>query len=242
MSEPQPANDILGLDLNTLKINDDSTSDAPEVAKDDPSASAPVDATSPSAEQPPASTDPDANEDKKPREPRKKPYVNPERVKTGGAQREKLSDEQLAERMVRIREQNERIKQRRADVEQDELEFRKTQEAERAKAAKNKKVQENIDRAREQNARRKLDKIQSREWDSGKPGVKRAPDVPVAPARVPPSEGASIGIRGTARGSGGRGRGRGRGGAPPTSNANNADAAAELMTEPTTTAEAEVPG
>ena len=45
------------------------------------------------------------------------------------------------------------------DVEQDKLEFKKTQEAERAKLAKNKKVQENVDRAREQNARRKLDKV-----------------------------------------------------------------------------------
>lgn len=59
-----------------------------------------------------------------------KPYVNPERVKTGGAQRvghflysyqilfdtpqqDKLSDEALQERMARIKEQNERIKQRR---------------------------------------------------------------------------------------------------------------------------------
>lgn len=48
------------------------------------------------------------------------------------------------------------------DVEQDELEFKKTQEAERAKVAKNKKVQENVDRAREQNARRKLDKVSER--------------------------------------------------------------------------------
>lgn len=45
------------------------------------------------------------------------------------------------------------------DVEQDKLEFKKTQEADRVKVAKNKKVQENVDRAREQNARRKLDKV-----------------------------------------------------------------------------------
>lgn len=65
---------------------------------------------------------------------KKKPYVNPERVKTGGTQRvcfwnpqilvnvvahshmgkqDKLSEEELAERMARIREQNEKIKQRR---------------------------------------------------------------------------------------------------------------------------------
>lgn len=45
------------------------------------------------------------------------------------------------------------------DVERDETEFRKTQEAERAKLVKNRKIQDNIDRAREQNARRKLDKV-----------------------------------------------------------------------------------
>jgi hypothetical protein len=81
--------------------------------------------------------------------------------------------------MVRIREQNEKIKQRRLvrsprfsrkqtltipkDVEQDEAEFRKTQEAERVKLAKNKKVQEGIDRAHEQNARRKMDKVRIHE-------------------------------------------------------------------------------
>lgn len=88
MSETQPANDSLGLDLNTLNISDDTNKDAPEPTKEDsPSASPTADATSPSAEQPPSSTGPGANEEKKPREPRKKPYVNPERVKTGGTQR-----------------------------------------------------------------------------------------------------------------------------------------------------------
>ncbi|GJE97043.1 hypothetical protein PsYK624_132530 [Phanerochaete sordida] len=234
MSEPQPANDSLGLDLNTLKISDDSTGNAPEPAQDAPSASVPEDATSPSAEQPPSDAVPGANEEKKSREPRKKPYVNPERVNTGGPQREKLSEEELTERMARIREQNQKIKLRRADVEKDELEFKKQQEAERAKLARNRKVQDNVDRAREQNARRKMEKIQGREWDSGKPGVKRTPDVPVAPAYAPPTEGASIGIRGAVRGGGGRGRGRGRGAPPHMATAVDGEPAIE---EPTTSAE-----
>jgi hypothetical protein len=54
-------------------------------------------------------------------------------------------------------------------VQADEAAFRKTQELERAKLAQIRKVQENVDRTREQNAKRKMDKIQSREWDSGKP-------------------------------------------------------------------------
>jgi len=53
-------------------------------------------------------------------------------------------------------------------VQADEAAFRKTQDTERLKQAKTRKVQEHVDRTREQNARRKLDKIQSREWDSGK--------------------------------------------------------------------------
>ena len=45
------------------------------------------------------------------------------------------------------------------DVQADEEEYKKTQAAERAKLAKMKKVQENVDKAREQNARRKMDKV-----------------------------------------------------------------------------------
>jgi len=44
---------------------------------------------------------------------KKSPYINPERVNTGGLPRDKLTDEELAERMARMREQNEKIKQRR---------------------------------------------------------------------------------------------------------------------------------
>ncbi|KAI0332065.1 hypothetical protein GY45DRAFT_1321359 [Cubamyces sp. BRFM 1775] len=120
--------------------------------------------------------------------------------------------------MARIREQNEKIKQRRLDVQADEEEYKKTQAAERAKLAKMKKVQENVDKAREQNARRKMDKIQSREWDSGKPArdwkqPKKAEDETNEDGEKKPAQ--SIGIRGAIRGGGrggGRGRGRGTGG------------------------------
>ncbi|KAG6889783.1 hypothetical protein C0992_004201 [Termitomyces sp. T32_za158] len=164
---------------------------------------------------------------------KKKPYVNAERVKTGGPQRDKLSDEALAERMARMKEQNEKIKQRRLDVQADEEAFRKTQEAERVKNAHNRKVQEGVDRTREQNAKRKMDKIQSREWDSGKPAgdwkhqPKKAEnatspvaaedrsqtDVP-APVKTAASPNRDSGnwARGASRdGLRGRGRGRGRG-------------------------------
>ncbi|KAG1778667.1 hypothetical protein EV702DRAFT_967787 [Suillus placidus] len=150
---------------------------------------------------------------------KKKPYVNPERVKTGGAQREKLSEEALAERMQRIKEQNEKIKQRRIDVQADEDAFKKTQEADRVRQAYQRKVQEGVDRTREQNARRKLDKIQNREWDSGKsPGDWKQARNPApadgsaaVPSSSPPEHRGGRG-RGTGRGGPSRGRGRGRGG------------------------------
>ncbi|OJA11596.1 hypothetical protein AZE42_01959 [Rhizopogon vesiculosus] len=149
---------------------------------------------------------------------KKKPYVNPERVKTGGAQREKLSEEELATRMQRIKEQNEKIKQRRLDVQADEDAFKKTQEVDRLRQAQQRKVQEVVDRTREQNARRKMDKIQNREWDSGKPtGNSKQARKPApaegsdATANPSPSEHRGGRGRGSGRGGSSRGRGRGRG-------------------------------
>lgn len=98
----EPTKDSLGLDLESLKINDDPSSHPPEAAehtdkKDaaQPPEQPPADhAQSPStkdaAATPNESPSQDQLDDKKaaahPRE-KKKPYVNLERVKTGGAQR-----------------------------------------------------------------------------------------------------------------------------------------------------------
>ncbi|PCH38770.1 hypothetical protein WOLCODRAFT_66376 [Wolfiporia cocos MD-104 SS10] len=231
MDNSADAANSLGLDLDALEIKDDpepSGSSEPPAVEASAAPAEQSDAARPaeitqntSAEEEAKSPTSEGNAKEK-----KKPYVNPERVKTGGAQRDKLSEQELTERMARIREQNERIKQRRADVQADEDAFKKTQEADRIKAAKTKKVQENIDRTREQNARRKMEKIQGREWDSGKPTQDwkpaRRPEEGDDADRAPR---ASIGIRGAfrggaVRGRGGRGRGRGRGRmaaqAPPT--------------------------
>ncbi|KAI0807054.1 hypothetical protein C8Q74DRAFT_1225556 [Fomes fomentarius] len=216
-SPEQAAPNSLGLDLEALKIKDD-----PDLVDPKPSADASTDQED-ASKSPEGTAEDNANDDasgKKEPKDKKKPYVNPDRVKTGGAQREKLSEEELAERMVRIREQNEKIKQRRLDVQADEDEYKKMQEAERAKQAKAKKVQESIDKAREQNARRKMDKVQSREWDSGKPARDWKPkkDEAAADAEKKPQQ--SINIRGAVRGGGrggGRGRGRGGGVTSPTS-------------------------
>ncbi|KAG0706424.1 hypothetical protein DFH29DRAFT_798352 [Suillus ampliporus] len=161
---------------------------------------------------------------------KKKPYVNPERVNTGGAQREKLSEEALAERMQRIKEQNEKIKQRRIDVQADEDAFKKTQEADRLRQVKQRKVQQGVDHTREQNARRKMDKIQNREWDTGKSAGdwKQARNpAPANGSEATPSFSLSENRGGRGRGSGrggpSRGRGRGRGGPSAAGFASPAD-------------------
>ena len=53
---------------------------------------------------------------------------------------------------------------RAQDVQADEDEYKKKQEADRAKLAKQKKVQESVDKAREQNARRKMDKVRCADY------------------------------------------------------------------------------
>ncbi|KAF9496070.1 hypothetical protein BDN71DRAFT_1506217 [Pleurotus eryngii] len=151
MPEDDTSPNTLGLAFDQLKI-DETKVQASTVAEEPEQPAPPVDAGEPRTE-------------------KKKPYLNHERVKTGGAQRDKLTEDELTERMARIKAQNDKIKQRRLDVEADEDAFRKMQESERAKIALNKKVQETVNRTREQNAKRKMDKIQSREWDSGKPAA-----------------------------------------------------------------------
>jgi len=57
------------------------------------------------------------------------------------------------------------------DVVADETAFKQTQEYERRKTARAKEIQDSINKVREQNVRRKMDKAQNREWDSGKPST-----------------------------------------------------------------------
>ncbi|KII88861.1 hypothetical protein PLICRDRAFT_40506 [Plicaturopsis crispa FD-325 SS-3] len=206
MANSTPSNS-LGLDFDSLKLQEDADPKSESV-------------TSPDAvEQSPSETLDHSVADGKDKK-KSSPYVNPERVRTGGTQRDKLSEQELSERMARMKEQNDKIKQRRLDVKADEDAFKKTQESERLKQAKIRKEQENVDRTREQNARRKMDKVQSREWDSGKAtGDWKQARRPAgddegaagAPASsLPPTEQQGGGFRG-GRGNGNRGRGRGRG-------------------------------
>ncbi|KAF9228629.1 hypothetical protein BS17DRAFT_772270 [Gyrodon lividus] len=238
MADSGPSNS-LGLNFDALQIkhtdtstaNDAETSiaaltnDAPAAPQEQQGAGA--------SEQPPPANAKDAKLDKK------KPYVNPERVKTGGPQREKPTEEELFERMQRIKDQNTKIKQRRVDVKADEDAFQKMQEVERAKQAHIRKVQEGVDRTREQNAQRKIDKIQSREWDSGKPAVDwkqtKKTDMEEEGGGSSPSATEQRGGRPRGRGRGGpRGRGRGRGGASRGgfAPANAGDIAPEAIPKP----------
>ncbi|KAF9239628.1 hypothetical protein BU15DRAFT_25682, partial [Melanogaster broomeanus] len=210
MADSGPSNS-LGLNFDALQIKDTDTSttnDAEPVLANDAPTTQEQEEGAGSSEQPPAANAKDAKLDKK------KPYVNLERVKTGGPQRDKLTEEELVERMQRMKEQNEKIKQRRVDVKADEDAFKKMQESERAKQAHKRKVQEGVDRTREQNAQRKMDKIQSREWDSGKPAgdwkqTKQTGTGEEGDGGSPPT---AKQRGGTPRGRGGpRGRGRGRG-------------------------------
>lgn len=179
MAIPDPPPNSLGLDLVRPEPALDPESSSPSLA----SAPIPQPATQPTANST-ADTDTTAAADAttpttgvtkvedvaKSNVLKKSPYVNPERVNTGGLPRDKLTDEELAERMARMREQNEKIKQRRLDVAADENAFKQTQAAEQKRQAQLRKVQETVNRTREQNAQRKMDKIQSREWDSDKKG------------------------------------------------------------------------
>ncbi|KAK7043793.1 hypothetical protein VNI00_008405 [Paramarasmius palmivorus] len=217
MTSSSSAN-TLGLEFNNLSIKDAAakSSEATESSTVES-----TDATqSPSEEQQSESASPTGKDTRE----KKKPYVNPDRFKTGGTQRDKLTEEELAERMERIRQQNEKIKQRRLDVQADEDAFRQTQEIEKVKQAQNRKVQDNVDKAREQNAKRKMDKIQSREWDSGKTGPEwkgRKAEKTAAPTSEVAAESEEVqprdsgqwtrGGRGARTGRGGRGAGRGAG-------------------------------
>ncbi|KAL5490441.1 hypothetical protein ACEPAI_5274 [Sanghuangporus weigelae] len=98
------------------------------------------------------------------------PYVNEDRVMTGGSPREKLSPEELTARMERIRLNNEKIKERRAAVQADEQAFQESQAASRAREARQRKIQATIDEKRAAVAKRKMERAGVREWDSFKKG------------------------------------------------------------------------
>ncbi|KAG7092173.1 hypothetical protein E1B28_008542 [Marasmius oreades] len=221
----------LGLEFNNLSIKDESAH-PPESGSTSPATetAAVQEGQSPSTDEP---VSPNAPKDAKESKEKKRPYVNPDRFKTGGNQRDKLSEEELVERMERMRQQNEKIKQRRLDVQADEDAFHKSQQEEKSRQLYNRKVQDNVDRTREQNAKRKMEKVQSREWDSGKPSPdwkgKKVEGADNEEPQQRDSGGWSRGGRG-GRGRGAVGRGAGRKREPGTETAK----LTEITTETTT--------
>lgn len=106
---PEPSKDSLGLDIGSLKLDDNAAAPPGPASAAEPETPAAFesasDAAQPAEDAPAteaAAEDAAAADDKKqpPRE-RKKPYVNPERVKTGGAQRVRPS-RRMSERVYLI--------------------------------------------------------------------------------------------------------------------------------------------
>ncbi|KZV91589.1 hypothetical protein EXIGLDRAFT_769737 [Exidia glandulosa HHB12029] len=120
----------------------------------------------------PASATSKPQQQQQPQGEKKVPYVNKNRVQTGGAPREKLSPEELEAKMAEIRKRNQLIKEKRELVLADEAAF-KQQLAEdeagrKARDDNTRKVQAKVNQERGQNAQRKLEKMGGREWDSAK--------------------------------------------------------------------------
>jgi hypothetical protein len=93
--------------------------------------------------------------------------------------------------------------------------FETTQEAERIRLAQSRKIQEQVNRTREHNARRKMEKVKMREWDSGKSTgdwKQNKPTQDAAGTQANIHRDADGSARGSTRRGGPRGRGRSRGG------------------------------
>ncbi|KAI5778370.1 hypothetical protein EDC01DRAFT_622768 [Geopyxis carbonaria] len=91
----------------------------------------------------------------------------------------KLTDEELAARMERVKLNNQRLTERRRKAEEDETKFQAQEEArkkndavkrfaDRKKKVEQEKNRRELDEEREKNRQRKLKAVQNREWDSEK--------------------------------------------------------------------------
>lgn len=116
------------------------------------------------------------------------------------------------------------------DVIADEDAFKQTQESERQRLAKIRQEQEQVNRTRDQNAQRKMAKVESREWDTGKRST-RPPAESDGPAVESPGRGRGGG-RGGPSSFRGRGRGRGRGEGAPTVESTEPTAVADAAPAP----------
>jgi hypothetical protein len=93
MATPDPPPNSLGLDLaHPEPASDSQPKGAPEPSPPEPTAQSPTDTASPATPDAAATTSsvPNANDATKSNAPKKAPYINPERVKTGGLPRVNL--------------------------------------------------------------------------------------------------------------------------------------------------------
>ncbi|KAF2192849.1 hypothetical protein K469DRAFT_714860 [Zopfia rhizophila CBS 207.26] len=178
------------------------------------------------------------SEDTKPKELKTPQAVRGDRSATGGAKRERLTEEELNARIASIKSKNSALTAAHARAEADLANFEARearaaqQNVERKKLAAEKQKAERQNRQqmmgeREKNRQRKLDALKGREWDNEKEegfsgtgderrrGAARGAYGGVAPSSRP--EAAALGEDNAPdtpshRGDRGRGRGRGRGG------------------------------
>ncbi|KAF8246750.1 hypothetical protein K440DRAFT_630612 [Wilcoxina mikolae CBS 423.85] len=101
------------------------------------------------------------------------------RLLSGGVRKPKLTDEELAERMERVKLNDARLRERARKANEDESSFQVLEEQrrqldsvrrlqDRKKNVEQEKNRRELDQEREKNRQRKLKAVQAREWDSEK--------------------------------------------------------------------------
>ncbi|CUS08360.1 unnamed protein product, partial [Tuber aestivum] len=102
-----------------------------------------------------------------------------DRTLSGGIKKPKLTEDELAARLERVKLNNQRLIERRRKAEEDESSFQVAEEArkqadvhkrlaDRKKRAEADRNRKELDDEREKNRQRKLKAVQTREWDSTK--------------------------------------------------------------------------
>ncbi|KAJ3190652.1 hypothetical protein HK101_008512, partial [Irineochytrium annulatum] len=121
-----------------------------------------------------------------------RPYVNPNRIASGGLEKKKLSPEELDRKMAEMRIKNAELLRKKEASAADERAFLETQKEikkkeeedrrrrreeltmKKEKEEKAKAAFDALTREREENAQRKLQAKAGREWDMGKEGKQPA--------------------------------------------------------------------
>ncbi|KAI8613104.1 hypothetical protein BC830DRAFT_1230762 [Chytriomyces sp. MP71] len=149
-------------------------------------------------------------------------YVNPERHLSGGAEKKKLSPQELSQKMEKMRIMNAEILKQQEAAEEDQALFEASLQVQRAReaeeAAKERRAREAMEelrRERAENARKKAESKAGREWDMQKgrelcktPVKTPVESVPIFSEKSPMS---AVGRQREQSGAANRGSGGGRG-------------------------------